>query len=337
MDNQIQRQLFDRIRHRFPRRADLVNELSNLLNVGRDAIYRRLRGDTLLTPDEIVLIAKTFKISLDALVFNQTDAVFFTFNAFSQEIQKVEDYLYDLKNNLHQYGSLPDNKVFFASSEIPIFYYCLFPKLMNFKLYVWGRTVWNLSYLQQEAFHFNLIDPYAIELGLHILEAYIDLDTTEFWSLNTLDKTLNQIEYHLNSGQFKDPKDALELCDVLEQLVEHLGRMAVAGKKFMAESKPEYGTSFNLFHNEMIFTNNTIYLTSPHMRVVFSTFGNPNYLKSTDPRLCDFIEIWFKSIQTKSSPISTNAEKARNWYFNTLKRKIDFTRRRMELVISEEI
>ncbi len=331
MQDSLQSELIEQVLRFFPKKADAVAQLSSLLNLGRDAVYRRLRGDTMLTPDELRLLAREFGISLDALVFGETDSVFFTFNAFSQEINRVEDYLQGFHHHLAQLNNLREVELFYASSEMPVFHYFFFPELISFKLFVWGRTVWDLDFLQHQPFRFGLIPPHALEIADQILEVYKNLRTTELWSLNIFDNTLHQIEYHARSGNFSDGEDALLLCKRLDQLAEHLCLMAEHGRKFRLRQHPDNGAAFNLYHNEMIYTNNTILLNAPLQRVVFSTFGDPNFLRSTNPRICDFTEDWFRKIISKSTSISNHSEASRNGFFNGLRRRVEHTRKGIEM------
>ena len=333
MKYNLQDALLTRILSHFNRKSEAVEKLSELLNVGRDAIYRRLRGDTLLSPEEICILSEAFGISLDEVAFGQSDLVFFTFNALSQKINTVEDYLGSVDENLSRLSQLPNAKIKYAATEIPIFYYCTFPEIISFKLYVWGRTIWDLNHIQQKPFHFDFLPPHVMEMGRRLLDNYTQLATTELWSLNLFDNTLNQIEYHVNNGSFAEEKDALLICDRLQELAEHLCFMAEKGRKFKQSQDPDLGPDFRLYHNEMLYTNNTIFLSSPSVRIVFSTFGNPNFIGSTDPRICDYTEDWFEKVISKSGAISMASERARNWYFKGIQKRISQTRSRIKLQI----
>lgn len=89
----LQDQLFERILERYPRKSDAVEALCELLNTTKDPVYRRLRGDTLLVPEELTLLARHYHISLDGLIFNRDDNVVCSFNAFSHQVKNFEDYL----------------------------------------------------------------------------------------------------------------------------------------------------------------------------------------------------------------------------------------------------
>lgn len=325
MRNNLQRDLFEKILLKFPKKSSAVESLSKILGTGKDAIYRRFRGDTLLTPDEIVLLCQYFNLSIDAYIYENTDTVFFRYNPFSEPIENFQDYFDPILNDLQQIRKLPDSKISYTSAEIPIFYYALFPDLMNFKLYVWGRTVWNFPSLRQQVFDFNLIPAKVIEASTQILTHYNQIPSTELWSIHIVDYTLNQLEYHVQSGGFKRKEDALYLCKILLKLMDHLRLMARLGKKFDTKQRPETGAEFNLFHNEMIYTNNTILAKTVLETTVYTSYCNPNFLRSNDKKLSDYTTNWFDLIIEKSNPISNHAEKNRAWFFNRIKEKIEFT------------
>ena len=55
----------ERLSTRFKSRSELVHQVAKVLHVGRDAVYRRLRGDTALTADELMLLADQFKVTME--------------------------------------------------------------------------------------------------------------------------------------------------------------------------------------------------------------------------------------------------------------------------------
>ena len=333
--NSLQDLVFQKILAHFPKKAVAVEKLSDLLGTGKDAIYRRLRGDTLLTPDELSKLALVFNISVDALIFEKADTVFFNFNTFAQKNNSFRDYLEGIDQNLERVLKLPNPKLYYASAEIPIFHYCFFPELIAFKLYVWGKTVWDLDYLREQQFDFDLLSFPTQQLTQKILHAYQELPSVELWSLNIVDNTLNQIEYTLSSGGFHDENDALLLTEKLMDLTQHMQRMAAQARKFLLKDSNEVAhSSFDLFHNEMVYTNNTLYVNSPVARTVFASFTNPNFITSTDEKICDYIEAWFLRLIAKSNPISSHAEKNRHWFFNGLRRKIQLSKKHMEYRIA---
>ena len=90
--DQLQQVLLEQIIGSFKKKSDAVERISELLHLGKDAVYRRLRGETLLTPKEIQLLATAFGISLDSLVFQNTNSLIFSMNALSGKIQSFRDF-----------------------------------------------------------------------------------------------------------------------------------------------------------------------------------------------------------------------------------------------------
>ncbi|MEO1623811.1 MAG: hypothetical protein AAFV25_01545 [Bacteroidota bacterium] len=232
---------------------------------------------------------------------------------------------------------LPGSEFYYTTAEIPVFHYLHFPGLISFKLYVWARTIWNFGDMTERKFDFGIVTEEDLGLTGDILQMYNDIPTTELWHLNIVDNTLNQIEYHLKIGGFRKPEDALLLCDNLLELVDHMRSMAKHGQKFRIGEKPrdQQKVNFDLYHNEMVSTNNTFLAMTPIRRVIYTTYNTPDFLRCTDPKMCDYTESWFRKIIGKSVSISTHAEKSRSWYFNNLRRKVEQARQRMVFAIED--
>lgn len=335
-DHNLQTYIFDEISKHFKTRSEMIDGLMKLFNVKNDAIYRRLRCETMLTPEEMSILAQKYNISLDSYIFGKTDALFFTFNPFIRTVKNIEDYLEGIHQDVTMLNRLPQVHIYNAWAEIPFFFYMFFPRLFSFKMYVYGRTIWQIDYLQTRPFDFDVIPVPVIQKSEEILKLYCALPTTELWSLNIMDNTLNQIEYHTNSRSFKNPKDALDLCQDMLQLANHMETMAHHSKKFPLGAKPETssGSAFTMYHNEMIYTNNTIFVTSTAGRAIYTTYGNPNFLKTTDERMCDYTAEWFSSVLSKS--LIMHSERGRKYYFDRVRRRIDIVRTRIENSLLED-
>lgn len=331
MPNNLQQRVFDQILKLYSKRAQAIEELSALLEVGRDGIYRRLRGDTVLSPTELERLTLRYRLSLDALILEQSDTVFFSFNGFEESTKNFNEYLLGFETDLEIAAKEDDTHFYYASMELPLFQSCFFPELICFKLYVWGLTVFGYKNLQEVPFSFDLLPAPILETTRRIQQLYVNLPSSEIWGTNVVDNTLNQIEYHFGSGNFRSPDDALQLCDKLTELTYHMQKMAETGEKFIPGQSVEGsdGKSFTLFHNEMIYTSNTLLAVRPTGKILFTSLSNPHVLKSHDNRLCDYMEEWFKGVITKSNAISIQAEKQRLWFFNRLRTRIENTKQRI--------
>lgn len=334
--NYLQDKLLKQILSRYPKKAHAVANLADLLSVGKDGIYRRIRSDTLLSPDEIFFLARHFDISLDEIVFERSNKLIFSYNVFTESINSFEDYLKQIHQQITVVSSLPKVFIYYASQELAPFFYYFIPELGKFKLFVYGITAWDLEYLKDQKFSFNLVSPVAEKLMEELVVLYNDLDTIDLWSLGMLDNTLNQIEYVALIDRFQNPEDALVLCDKLLELMAHIKVMAGVGGKFSLNASPDVPRgSFDLYYNELVNTGNTILAVTGAGKYLYTTFVNPNFLLTADPKLCDKIEEWFKKTLSRSSSISRHSGKNRDHFFSRLEKRILNTRQRIEIIIAE--
>jgi hypothetical protein len=337
MGNQFQAQIFEIILGKFSKKVDAVESLCLLMSCNKDSMYRRMRGDTVLSPDELALLTKHFNLSLDAILYKESTNVICSFNAFTQQVKEFGDYMQYYLNDMDLIRRLPSGYIWYAASDMPVFSYMYIPEIISFKLYTWGRTTWDLEYLRDRKFSFDLVSPSVIKMSEKVLEYYNSVPATELWSVNIVDNTLSQIEHHVYSGFFKDNNDALFLCDKMGAWAEHMKSMAAHGKKFSIGNKPiENHAELKVFNNEMVNTNNTVLIMSDLGKVVYSAIENPNFIKSTDQKLCNHFESWCKNIMSKSNIISLSAEKERDTFFQKVHRKIDATKRRIVTFLDED-
>jgi len=339
MKNTFQKQFLESILERYPKKSEAVGALCSLLHIGKDAVYRRLRGYTILSADELALLAKTFNISIDSQLTNQTDSVVFSYHPFSSAISSFEDYFVNVAKDLGSLAQSSDVKLYYASTEIPIFYYFLYPELITFKLYIWGRTAWGFDYLEKKPFDFDVVPYPIIRQTDTLLDFYLAIPTVELLNINIINNTLSQIEYCVTSGSFANIDDAILLCDKLVAMLAHIEYMGMKGFKMPLNGKSnESGKSYDLFYNELVYTNNTILIKNKEeAKAVYTSFGNPNFLKSTDARICAYTEEWFLKIMSKSEVISVHGAKSRATYINRLSRQIKAVKSRIEMYIAGEV
>jgi len=331
MKENLQIIFLKKILEQYSNKSIAVNELCNILDLGRDSVYRRLRGETILNPDEMMKLALAHKISIDQLMEIEQNDVMFTFNAFSQKINHTGNYMDNLINLLTQLGMTVRSEVWYASSEIPIFYQALVPEVFSFKLYVWARTVWNLDYFQGKPFDFEII-PADSRLKYPLLfNHYKMLPSVELWSSGIFDNTISQIEYHIETNMFAKPKDALVLVEGLKTICDHMRNMAKEGRKYSPGTSIENGTELQLYHNEMVYTNNTILFLSKNVNLLFSTICNPDFIMSKDDRMIRYMQGWFDSVIRKSILISKVNEKERSKFFDRVMKKLEIVQKKIEL------
>ena len=76
--NELNTGLVNAVREKLPSKENLANTLMDILYIGKEAIYRRLRGEVPFTLTEAAIISRKLGISLDKMigVSFQNNAVF---------------------------------------------------------------------------------------------------------------------------------------------------------------------------------------------------------------------------------------------------------------------
>ena len=324
----LQSYLFQQILTQFPKRSDAVSALTSLLNVTPDAIYRRLRGDSVLTINETALLSSHFGVSLDAFVSSARGQVIFDLHLFDQAASSLDQFMENLRQILNSLKDLTEARVLSISSNVPIFYYALTPGLFKFKLFVWANTIWNVPFLRDQQFSPQLFPPHIDQMIQRIKDDFFLVHSVELWSMSMVEDTLNQLAYFTYSGRFSHPGIVQQLYDELHVLIQTLQNFATDGSKSNVRQVLQGG--FDLYHNEILHASQTFLISSKDKPLVFMPFATPSYVMTFDPVTCQHLEDWFEKIIRKSNPLSRANEKNRHFFFNQIFQKIIFSRQRLD-------
>lgn len=310
----------------------MVHALCQVLNLGRDAIYRRLRGETVLSADELILLSRKYDIKLDAYM---ESAPQLNYPAAFENITCELQYYKQLEQHVMSITSLDGVSIDYATPELPIYYDLFTPTLLAFKTFVYGLTTWNLDKWKGKVFSPNLIHPEVFEVAERLLVPLFKVPGRELWSIGILDITLRQIEHAVDVGRLTDPKFVNLMFNELERIVDHMEEMARCGKRFAPGNKQEENDpDFCVFHNEMTNTNNVIIIKSRNFSTVFSTFINPDYIISTDERIQSKMETWFDNLVANSNVLDVNSGKYIEKFFTRLRRVVAISKQRIDVELS---
>ena len=75
--NSIQSVFLEQIRTKLAPNLSFSDELAEILSISRDSAYRRIRGETVLSLDEVKALSSRYGVSLDNLLLPESDGVSF--------------------------------------------------------------------------------------------------------------------------------------------------------------------------------------------------------------------------------------------------------------------
>lgn len=67
----------------------------------------------------------------------------------------------------------------------------------------------------------------------------------------------------------------------------------------------------------------------------YTAYCTPNFLKSSDTRLCDYTQNWFDNIPTKSTVLTLGSDKSRDGFFHEIGQKVAPKKQRIQLHLED--
>lgn len=313
----IQAVFIRKLKQMLPANVGLAEEMSDVLGISTDSAYRRIRGETDLSIDEVYKLAKKYAISVDSVFSNLGDSVTFTYTKLIDDVNHFEVYLNRILTHLKTINTLSDKKVFYVAESLPMFFSFFSLKLAEFKLFYWQRSVLNVPLYQGKKFDYGLIPKEQIKIAKKILEEYRSIPSTEIWTNETILTVTKQVEYYYDSGVFKHKDTAIELLEEIRSMAEFVRGCAESG------SKDKDGGHYAMYHSDVVLGTNCIYVKTPNADAAYVSFNTMNSLTTTNREFCEETEHWIRNLERKSTLISGVAEKQRFQFFNLVMKHID--------------
>lgn len=315
----LQSIFIQKLKESLPKNVGLAEEMAEILQISTDSAYRRIRGETDLSIDEVYLLTKKYNISVDSVFSNLSDTVTFAYTKLTDSADNFEKYLSRILKHLKLLNTLEDRKLFYVAEEFPIFHSFFSRKFIEFKLFYWQRSVLNVPDYQGKKFEFGFIPENLIDIALQCSGEYKNIPSVEIWTNETILTATKQLEFYVDSGVFKNKNDALEVLEEIRKTVEYLEQSAETGRKEVS-LKTE---NFQLYNSEVVLGTNCIYVQMPNVNYAYISFNTMNSLTTSNHEFCDETEHWMRNIIKKSTLISGVAEKERYRFFSGMYKNIE--------------
>ncbi len=316
---EIQKELFNQIKLKVDPNLRMADVIGELLEIGSDSTYRRIRGTKELSISEMAKLCNHFNISIDSLCNINNGNIPFNYSTLDfADTKAYENYMYNISilyNNLLK----SNNKEFIITAQdIPIFHFMPYPELVFFKLYAW-----NQSYSEKRiCFHdfvAQLDREKLTEYYNNIFNVYTQVPSIEVWSLHTILPLINLLSYYIDISCFKDKDTPLLLCYQFIQLIENIEKWASDCCKIHKGIKSD----FSLYLSPIDMQNDFIITKSESTKTTSLKLFTINAIFSKDENFNNETEKWIKQIISKSSMLSGASERERFKFFQTIKNRIN--------------
>jgi len=327
-NNQLQVMSFQFVRSKLPSHLSLVDELADVLEISIDSAYRRIRGEKMISLEEISKIASHFKISVDQLLnLKASDAKMFIGNYVTPENFDFEKYLQKMLETLTYLASFKNKEIIHFCKDIDIFFYFPYPELAAFKSFAWMKTILNFPTLAHQSFHCDIFDKSALDIHAKIARQYSLIPSSEIMNVSNIHTTLYQIEYYKTARMFRSDSELKTIYEQLHKMVDHIEAQAERGVKFMpGEKETSQSAPYNLYVNDFVTGDNSFLALVEGNRISYLVHNHLNYLVTSDEGHTAYHHSFLKNIIQKSIFLSKSGEKLRSGFFYLVHEEIEKSR-----------
>jgi hypothetical protein len=311
-----QRELFEIIRKQLPEKQNLADVIGDTLGLGSDSVYRRIRGDKELTLTEFKKICFRFNISIDSVLENQNNNLMFRYNPLEMNnLKNYRDYIGQFCRTLSELSNSFNKHIYFSANDIPIFHFLPYHELTFFKVYVWFKAMSDVDitfnqFVDQIQDKEELFDNYK-----NMTSSYLNIPSTEIWSLETIDLIISLIYYYFDLGAFNS-NTAEILCGQLDELICKIEKWSEIGKK-------DNNTDYNLYLSATIPENSFMIIKKENIKSTTIKLFTINSILTTNNSICEETERWMNNLIAKSIPLSGVSARERFNFFLNMKDKIN--------------
>jgi hypothetical protein len=312
----LQVQFLNLIKRQIPENSSLVYELSDLLELSTDSVYRRLRGETSLSFEEIRILSKHYRVSIDMLNEFEPGSVSFTYSLLDNH-RDFKSHWQSMLNDLIRINSSESKNIIYAAIDIPIFHHFNYPELMAFKMYYWLREVINDEEMMTKKFHPEILMQEIRQIAEDIYKTYCEIPSTEVWTEDTINSTTKQIQYYWDAGLFEDKDVAMLVCEQYYDELKKIEQQAETSSKDSA-----FGENYTFYQSEIEIGSNTVLVKMDDVNAVYMGFQTFNTIITSQSKFCRDTETWLDNLIRKSNQISSISQKLRYQFFKRQHDKI---------------
>ena len=324
MANGIQHTFFEYIRNSLPPNFSLAEALAELLDISTDSAYRRIRGEKMLSFEEIQLLCNRFKISVDQVLGLNTNNTTFSGDFINASNFNLDHYVQSMIDQLTLVNSFNEREMIYFAKDVPVFHYLMFPELAAFKFFIWMKTLIPDQPVTVNDSSMDEILETLVKKCRQLSRLYISIPGTEILSPENTTTTQWQIEYYREAKLFRSEKEVAVLYDKLDEMNNHMERQAEAGKKFLPGTTPGTDAApYKLYINDFAIGDNTVLIKADNSRFCFVSHNSINYFFTRDERFMDYTAQFLNNVIRKSILVSSVGEKERAMFFNHTRRQID--------------
>ena len=310
MNNQTQNNLIKVIRQKVPKEKNLAVYLADKLALGRESVYRRLRGEIYFTFEEIATLSLDLGFSIDNIIGAKKSE-----NAlFNIHMLQNSNFLDIYANKMKVYGQMfremgnhPNTKARISVNTLPYYLHIKQENLSRFCIYKWLHQSQKIGINDKFA---------AFELPEEILETHncfyediqlirditIIMDGNIFWS------AAKDIQYFFKRGLLSN-EDVQVLQKELLNIIDELEETATEGVS-------KNGAKALIYISSVDLEASYLHLEDDERQFAQVRVFSISAIDSENQGLCNIQKEWIESLKKYSVLITQSGEIQRFEYIS---------------------
>lgn len=302
-------ELIRAMKAKLPKGVYLANKLIDVLCLGKEAIYRRLRGEVPFTLAEAATISREMKISLDRLAGapSGTNAIF-DLNVIHYK-DPIETYYAIVDGYVKLFQDVtpdPASELCTASNIIPQTFYLKYELLSKFRMFKWLYQFEKVD-IDNHFEDLDMVDKLLERQREFVIESQLFNRTCYIWDSKIFVYLVNDIKYFA-SVQLISLEYVRMLKKELLELLAELEEIAVRGT-FRS------GKEVSIFISNINFEATYSYIANTRCHMSLVRLFAINSITSEDENVFKNVKEWVDSLRKYSTLISQSGEMQRIKFF----------------------
>jgi hypothetical protein len=302
MGTELRKKIVAKILAKIPSYINPVDFLHDVLDISKESIYRRIKGEISFTLEDLIKISSRLFISLDEIVYTSLDnepgqqPIIFQSrsNKLFEPQQTFLDFLSAYIYNLDKTSKAKNLEVMVAANRLMILTVISFDHLFKFYYYRW------IHQTQQKPLDFSLSD---VVLSDDLIALQQKLKTykrtgNHIYILDNyfLKSTIREIQYYYNRQLISEDEmlllqdDLYKFIDVMEYIIK---------QSFEIE-----GYTNNIYISSTQIDSSGLYCRYDDEEAINLWISYGVSIRSTNAVMCKTYRSWFNSLKKYSNLIS---------------------------------
>lgn len=312
----INDELIKILRRETPPKMHTVDVVMQILSMGKEAAYRRLRGEIPFTLEEAAIICNNFKVSMDTISGRPIDKVYdFKLDAmFSKDpMQEYYSMLHEMREGVKIISMDPNSHSYRAYRTLPAEFFYRYDSLSKVYIYIvlyqlyLGEVPSKLRdvYIQNKVF----------QMQRETAEAMQDINATMIIDKNIFSDFIGIVKYFIDMGLFVESEIKMIRQELL-QMLDDLERCASTGYSLK-------GKQLDMYISSISFDATYSYIEGAGVKSCSTSLYCIDHLSCSNEKVTENHKLWIKSLIRFSTQISVSGELQRTVYFSNQRQAVE--------------